>query len=362
MAIIRIYPDRDTFISTELPTANSGKDEILEIGGYPDISEQGQTLRTLISFPTQEIVDTVENTTGEWKASLGMYLATAYELPTNYTVKVSPLSRTWDVGIGKYGDSPVNISGTSWTYRKAGGSNLWVSGSFITNETASYKVGQEGGGTWFDNYTVSQSRGITDNHDLNIDVTNSIKAFISGTIENNGFIIKLDDSLESQTTSSILLKYYGGDSNTIFPPFLQIGWDDSTFSTGSLTELTGSQYLVEVINNRGKYKDEGKVRFRLSCRPKYLQRTFTTTSPYLQNWYLPEGSTWGIKDENSEERVIDFDTQHTRISCDSEGNFFDLHLGGLQPERYYRVLIKTGINGDTTLLETKATFKVTRNG
>ena len=35
MAIYRIFPDKDTTIFTEQNTGNAGKDEIIEVGGYP---------------------------------------------------------------------------------------------------------------------------------------------------------------------------------------------------------------------------------------------------------------------------------------------------------------------------------------
>ena len=35
MAIYRIFPEKDTFLYTEQLTSNAGKDEIIEIAGYP---------------------------------------------------------------------------------------------------------------------------------------------------------------------------------------------------------------------------------------------------------------------------------------------------------------------------------------
>jgi hypothetical protein len=37
-------------------------------------------------------------------------------------------------------------------------------------------------------------------------------------------------------------------------------------------------------------------------------------------------------------------------------------MDGLQPERYYRVLIKTEIDGSTVVVDNSDTFKVVRNG
>ena len=36
------------------------------------------------------------------------------------------------------------------------------------------------------------------------------------------------------------LKFFSTETNTIFPPRLEVEYDDSSFSTGSLLPLTGS--------------------------------------------------------------------------------------------------------------------------
>ena len=60
--------------------------------------------------------------------------------------------------------------------------------------------------------------------------------------------------------------------------------------------------------------------------------------------------------------VVDFNTSYTKISCDNNGPYFDVHMDGLQPERYYRLLIKTTLDGSTTVVDNKNIFKVVRNG
>ena len=61
---------------------------------------------------------------------------------------------------------------------------------------------------------------------------------------------------------------------------------------------------------------------------------------------------------DTNEFVIDFDTTYTQISADSESNFFTIYMNGLQPERYYQILVKTIIDGSTLILDDKNYFKV----
>jgi len=367
MAVYRIFPEKDTFISTEVPTGNAGKDEIIEIGTYLDTSGVRQISRLIVQYNTSEIQDVITNKIGisNYSASIRLNLADAYELPINYSINAYPIYGTWDGGVGKFGDTPINTTGVSWKYKSAEESNAWPVSLLHPEVTASYSI-VTGGGNW---YTSSmgislesvQSYVLNSIKDINIDVTPTIKLQISGALDNNGFILKLSNDIELYSSSSIRLKYYGADTNTIYPPSLEFKWDDSTYYTGSLSVLNNSISIINVTNNKGNYIDEGTQRFRLSAKPKYPVKAFSTVSPHLTNYALPSNSYWGIKDENTTEMVFDFDTNFTKISCDSIGPFFDIYMGGLEPERYYRILIKTILDGSTTIVDNKNIFKIVRN-
>ena len=363
MAVYRIFPEKDTFISTEVPTGNTGKDEIVEIGGYPDISETGQANRILVRYSNDDINTAITTIAGApYSASLGMYIADASALPSDITVYVNAVSQSWDGGTGKFGDIPTNTAGVSWIYRQAGQTSAWRTSAYTVGSTGSYKA-QSGGATWYTDNEATQSFSTNSTtYDLNVPVTQLVQSMSNATRPNDGFIIRLQPNLEFNTSSSIRLKYFGADTNTIYPPYLQFSWDDSTYQTGSLSILTNDVSIVNLTNNKGKYTDVGKQRFRISARPKYPTRQFTTSSAYLTNYALPSASYWGLRDEYTEEMVIDFDTNHTKVSCDSNGAFFDVYMDGLQPERYYRILIKTTLDGSTTVIDNQNIFKVVRNG
>ena len=363
MAVYRIFPEKDTFISTEAPTGNAGKDEIVEIGGYYDISGTGQANRILVKYSDDDINTAIATIGGAgYSASLGMYLADASALPNDTTIYVNAISQSWDNGVGKFGDTPVNTSGVSWTYRQAGETSAWRTTGYAAGSTGSYRT-EIGGGTWYTSNQVTQSFSVNSiTYDLSIPVTPIIQSIVSATRPNDGFIVRLQPDLEFNTTSSIKLKYFGADTNTIYPPFLEFKWDDSSYQTGSLSVLSNSISTINLTNNKGKYTDVGKQRFRVSARPKYPIRSFTTSSAYLTNYALPSGSYWGLRDEYTEEMVVDFDTTFTKVSCDTNGAFFDVYMDGLQPERYYRILIKTTLDGSTTVVDNQNIFKVVRNG
>ena len=369
MAIYRIFPEHDTFIYSESPTANAGKDEILELGGYTDTSGENRTSRILIKFSDDEIGDILNNFVGNsnWESSLGLYLAEASELPKSFGIEVYPLSENYSNGVGKFGDVPINETGVSWEYRLEEETEAWKTDSFDSNETGSFTTSQPGGGTWLfeasgTEFKSSQTFNINSELDLKVDITPIVSMSYNREITNNGFILKLDNETEFFTSSSVKLRYFSSDTNTIYPPFLEFKWDDSSYQTGSLNVLNNSQSTILVKNNKGEYPDEGKYRFRIHAKPTYPVRVFTTSSVYLTNYALPQNTYWGLRDEHSEEMIVDFDNSYTKVSCDSTGPYFDVYMQGLQPERYYRILLKSELDGSTTVVDNNNVFKVVRNG
>ena len=352
MAIYRIYPEKDTYINSKPTVAglygNAGLDEILEIAGYPDPTDAaiGRTNRTLIQFRTTDIANAVDNIiTGSISASIHLSLANASELPASYTINAYPISQSWTNGTGRGSDTPVNRTGCSWQHRGAG-TNTWDSlgSDFISNGVSG-----------------SITNDLTSTHDLDIDVTNIISSHYSSSLPNNGILLKLEDAYENYTSQSISLKYFSADTNTIFPPYLEFKYDDSSYSS-TLTELDTDVATVSIKNNKEKYSDSDIVKFRVSARPKYPTRTFTTGSIYLTEYKLPQQTYYGIKDEFSGEMIVDFDTAYTKVSADNTSCYFNIYMDSFQPERHYRLLIKSVINGSTVVFDNKNIFKVVRHG
>ena len=248
---------------------------------------------------------------------------------------------------------------------------LGLFSTFEAYATASY--GEiSGGGTWYTgstlnlNITQSQVYNYTSNKDLNIDVTNTILTWYSssnslGGFPNDGFIIKQgeNDEFIRSIYKQAGLKFYSVDTNTIYPPELQFKWDDFSHSTSSnISHLDTTQMVSVLDNNPGVFRRDEVHRFRLSSRPEFPVRTFQTASWYTSNYYLPTSSYYAIKDLDTNEYIFDFDTTYTKISADSTGNYFDIYMNGLEPERYYQILLKVVLNGETTILDDNYYFKI----
>jgi hypothetical protein len=67
---------------------------------------------------------------------------------------------------------------------------------------------------------------------------------------------------------------------------------------------------------------------------------------------------YAIKDLDTNEYVVEFDSTYTKISSDFSSSYFDLYMNGLEPQRYYTILIQTTSGGSTIVLDNNYSFKV----
>ena len=370
MSVYKIFPIQDTTLYSRAQTTNTGLDEILEVGAYNKSNQaQSSTIvladlglddirRSLILFDTKDIKAAVANMTGSVTSSLRMFLATAENLAQQYTVQALPLDQAWQNGLGKYSDAPTNTGGASWKYRSAQAYGLEWTGTTSSLYT-------KGGGSWETTRTGSQLFTFTSNKDLNVDVSDMVNSWTGsfGTQPNNGILIKLEDSIELNSDSYTGLKFYSSDTHTIYPPHLELKWDDSTFNTGSTIYVTASKdtFILTATNNLGTFKEDAVHTFNFKTREQYPTRVFQTSSVYLDWQYLPTSSYWAIQDYKTKEMVIDFDTKATKLSTNTNGNSFTLYMNGLQPERSYKILIKATLStGETVVKDHDTIFKVVR--
>ena len=248
------------------------------------------------------------------------------------------------MGTGRVSDVPKTQDGCSWGWRGESGSNAWSSsgGDFYTNKSGS-----------------SQTFLYTSDKDISMNVTDMVKLWNSSSIENNGFIVKLTGSIEF-SSSYVDTSYFSVDTHTIYPPTLEFKWDDSTYTT-PLTAVTSSDFILAFTNLKSEFEDSGVYNFRVKARDTYPTRAFQTSSVYLNAKALPSSSYWGLKDSKTGEMVVNFDTSYTKISVDSGSNYFTVYMDGLEPERYYQLMVKTIVGNETVIIEDKGNyFKVVR--
>jgi hypothetical protein len=359
MAIYKLFPSQDATIYSRYPNKNAGLNEILSVS-IEDAQDSGNTqaARTLIQFSSTEIADVINNkiSGSVWSASLKGFISEVNGLNSDTTLEIYAVTGSWNMGTGKYSYSPEYTNGVSWYNRLSSGSGAWRTTGFPVGITGSYGS-VSGGGNWYTS-SYTQSFSYYDDKDINVDVTPIVRSWYSGSIANNGFIIKQAAEFVNNLLYNINLDYFSRDTHTIYPPQLEIKWRDYLFSTGSLTEINVFPVTIAVDNNPGIFYPDSDNIFRVNSRPEYPNRVFATASYFTQNYYLPTASYYAIKDLYTNEYVIDFDNQFTQLSVDANGSYFKLYMNGLEPERFYSILIKTTINGSTIIFDDNYYFKV----
>lgn len=388
MAHYLIFPEKDATIYSfpKQQSINTGIDEILTIRDEPSNTDNNfYPSRILIQFNDSTINDVINNKVGDKNiisASLKLYQTEHNEISVDQHLELYPLAESWVNGTGRLGNTPIITDGVSWRYRD-GSSNAIKYGSFGTgwdtsspppNTTGSWISTAEGGGIWYtgSGFEVTKSYGYGDILDISLNVTAPVlkhynysyeSATYPNGINNNGFILKRSSSQEFTPINDGELNFFSLDTHTIYPPYLDISWDDSSYDTSFATPdkvLSSGEIYVTLRNNKSEFKTVEEPRFRLNVRELYPTRRFVTSSNYLDIKYFTSESYYSLIDYATEETVIPFGST-TRLSADSEGMYFKLYMNGLQEERYYKLLFKHENNDGVSVFDENYYFKITKS-
>lgn len=351
---------------------------------YVKYTNTPEVSRILIKFDVSEISKSISNgsITSDVKFRLKLKASQTSEVPVDYTIYGYPISQSWNMGVGRFANSG-DLVGASWDYKNYAGDSgsLWyISGSPILSSTSA-SIDQ--GGTWYNSVPStyqSQSNSLCSGintgsslicsqsysystSDINMDITSLVKGWICGCVPNEGIVII--SSLESSTTNGVdsTIKFFSKETNTIYQPYIDISWDDSIYNTGSMVPITGTVPYTIIIQNLSKeYKFGSISRINVFAREKFPLKNFVKgyqQNSYLSSSLLPSSSYYCIKDNESENIVIDFD-ENTKLSSNGNIHYFNLDTTGLPVERFYRILIKTTFNNQTDVFDNGNIFKITR--
>ena len=363
-----IFPDIDATLYSASGSKNTGLDEIIEV--RKDMKTDGTNVkvsRILMKFDLSYISSSiVRGLITNPKYYLNLYDANPTDIGYSQSLYAYPVSQSWIEGEGFDSDDPTTTQGASWDYKTGLNEE-----DFWNPESSSYSTEQ--GGTWHKEVYGSQSFA-WGTEDMRMDVTPVVNSWLDETYPNEGFIIKRSGSIEVQNIKSgseaegntdVLgsFAFFSRQTNTIFPPKLEVEWYDTTWNTGSLDPLSSANLEDLVFYMKGlrpEYKEKSKMKFRVVGRERYPTKSYSnTSSEYLTVKYLPSGSIaniggdgayYSVIDDQTGDVIIPFGTG-SLISCDGTGNYFNLWMDGLQSERYYKFEFKV-VSGSNTSDET----------
>ncbi len=395
------YADSDAtmYEANSLQSYNTGLDEILEVGKQLDTD--GETLvksRFVVKFDMSEIQDTLTKYSADLnscKFVLQLFTTNATNLPADYTLDAKLMGQPWINGTCYSTSTVATTDGiswatphASWSYSPSGSQTLsgssWISSSQVINTGAPslYVSGSGLGGSWlwqsgsgvfntssFDSSYFYQP-GLTENEsfsyrptDINMDVTGAIKTWISGSgnvsVDNNGFLIKFSEADEADGTKTGIIKFFSRETHTIYVPRLTMYWDNSSFTTGSLSSVNLESYLT-YSKTKPSYKDTEITKIRIYARDKFPQKSPSNLFPLETVKYLPTTTYYAIRDAATDEYIIPFDNIYNKVSCDSTSNFIHVDMNSFMPERYYRIELKIEDGFMEEYIDDEIYFKVVR--
>jgi hypothetical protein len=385
-----IFPSADTYLSNHSQEllVNYGANQTLAVDCsyiHNTVLLQDKTKRrTLLKFDLSSISQSLaSNSINNVNFILKMKVSQVLGISATYSVYCYPVSQSWEQGTGMFAYDG-NEEGVNWVYRNyPNTSSIWfpdidttssINYDYLNNPgTASFIAG---GGTWYYQspstfsssfYQISSGSNLFctqsfsyQTADINLDVTNICKAWMCGVVPNEGFILVSSAELFADESDGGELQFFGNDTNTVYSPCIDVKYDDSTFSTGSLSPVTASVGVyVSVVNYKPTYKSDSIVRFDVFARDLYPRKNFDRLQDlYLTAKYLPSSSYYSIVDNHRRDTIIPFDSC-SKLSLDGTVNYFNLNMAGLQAERYYRILLKICYaDGTVSIVDNGIVFKV----
>lgn len=249
---------KDTYItdkvtkSTRRTSANVGKAATIDLFKLYGVTQtsgspNNELSRGLIKFDLTDLRNDVANgliDTSSPTFQVRLKLVDVYggqPNPTNFTLKINPLSQSFDEGLGKdvvfFQDTDVaNFLTASYVN---GASNVWfASGANAKGVLGAanldiIETGNLHDGFGVSNLFVTQSFS-SGTENLDVDITRIVSATLAGLIPDHGFRIAFQDSEENDLQTRFVKRFGSSEaSDPYVHPTLVFGYDDSVISNES---------------------------------------------------------------------------------------------------------------------------------
>lgn len=256
------------------------------------------------------------------------------------------VSGSWDEGTGFFEQDLENSKdGATWQIRNDDDDN-WT----FANGTASL-----GGST---GSLVATQSFDWEPTDVRIDITNQVKAWLTGS-ENNGLLIKIPTVDEENAKVRSNLRFFSRNTHTIYPPTLEAVWNTQTMSIAPNCGLSPAPEEIDIFvpNMRPEMTTGSVHRVRFGVRSANVVKSFSKTAQFRSGFFLPSGSHIGIQDAATKAFVVPFDTG-SLLSADNTGSYFDLKIENMYINRTYKILVRTTKPWGTEVVDTGHRFRV----
>lgn len=298
MAIKQYTASADTTITnaykanlrTRGVSGNMGESDILEVFSiYGQANTSSSELsRVLIKFPIDSIITDRTNSLIPTSGSVNFYLRLYNAkhnttVPKNSTFSILAASGSWDEGTGLDMEEYSDNGTANWNVRlsSSSGTSSWVSSG------GDYYASPE--------FTYSFNDGT---EDILLNVTSLVEQWITGSKQNDGFLIKLTSSFETAQDSYYTKRFFARGTEFFFKrPKIEARWNSakkdqrgSFYVSSSLSDSNiNTIYLYNII--RGKLRNipsigTGAIYVKVFDDPVTgSQLSPTPNNPVTGGWY-----------------------------------------------------------------------------
>jgi hypothetical protein len=162
-------------------------------------------------------------------------------VPYGFDLEVCPLSQSWIEGRGlsNYDEGMKDLGVSNWSKR-----------TLIDNWSIS-------GSSYFSSSNLTASQYFeTGFEDMDCDISNIVRAWISGTIPNHGLVVKFPPAYENLNSDLYVKKFFSRNVHaTERTPRLFVGWDDSVQDDRANIKYNTSGSLFYYRNINGGMED-----------------------------------------------------------------------------------------------------------
>lgn len=291
--------------------------------------------RILIQFETSKISEARSANKIPAKDSVNFYLKMSNAehmntTPSNFTVKINPLSVSWNEGIGLDMESYTDKDSSNWLSSSLG--NSWTAAGGDYNVSNDYEK----------SFTFESGT-----EDLVADITNIVEAWLDGTINDYGLLVRLDTPLEdgSSQRSYYTKKFFARSSEFLLKrPVIEARWDNSSAPSPSILPNPYSQadsYVANITNLKTSYKKYESANLKVHTRKQNWSPNIYNIAVTSSSVDLIDEMFYKVNRVADNYEVIAYSTsstpQYSKLSYNSEGSYFDLDMSCFEENYMYEI-------------------------
>jgi hypothetical protein len=238
-----------------------------------------------------------------------------------------------------------------------------INGSSLTSASFSSSINN----TFDGNIIGYYSGSINGNTNLMLSGSYSGSIFYSVDAIINGIQQPVDLILSNTYAHATLSGNFNGyakgtlsDSVTLFSYFITGSRNYIVLEQDIIEPLVKNDIIIYVKNPLMNVQEGSVEKIYVIGRERYPKRTYWVRNTYLDIKALPSSSYYAVYDAQNDDIIQNYDEKYTKLSCDTNGNYFYLYTEGLQVERLYRLVFKVKRDNKIQIFDNNYIFKVTR--